>query len=200
MMELLRSRRSIRRFTGERIEPAESALLEEAVLRSPSSRGIRPWRFQFIDDPALIHRLAGVRTHGSGFAAEAPLLVVICARESESDVWVEDCSIAAVILHLAAHSLGLGSCWIQIRNRFADEKRRETSEQAVRRILGLTGGLRVEAMIAIGRPAEDRPGVPVDSLDRDRITWHHARVPHLDLRVILTHRMGAYPPWTDLQS
>ena len=47
----------------------------------------------------------------------APLGVVVCADSSKCDVWVEDASIATIFLHLAATSMGLGSCWLQIRKR-----------------------------------------------------------------------------------
>ena len=40
-----------------------------------------------------------------------------CANETLNDVWIEDCSIASILLQITAHSLGLGSCWVQIRNR-----------------------------------------------------------------------------------
>ncbi len=53
MLELLRKRRSIRLFKKERISPAHIDALREAVLRSPSSRGIQPWKFWFVQDPDL---------------------------------------------------------------------------------------------------------------------------------------------------
>ena len=45
MIELLRSRRSIRRYKAKEIEPEKIEILKEAALRSPTSRGINPWRF-----------------------------------------------------------------------------------------------------------------------------------------------------------
>ena len=57
------------------------------------------------------------KPHGSTFLNDAPLGVVVCAEPEKSDVWVEDASIATIFIELAATSLGLGSCWIQIRER-----------------------------------------------------------------------------------
>ncbi len=45
MIELLRKRRSIRKYTEQKIEPEKLEILKEAVLRSPSSKGINPWSF-----------------------------------------------------------------------------------------------------------------------------------------------------------
>jgi nitroreductase len=63
---------------------------------------------------------------------------------------VEDCSIAAIVAHLTAHSLGLGSCWIQIRNRAHSIEK--TAEKHVQELLGIPSDLRVESIISIGFP------------------------------------------------
>ena len=52
----------------------------------------------------------------------APLAIVVCGDPAKCDVWIEDCSIASILLHLAATDLGLGSCWIQLRLREFDEQ------------------------------------------------------------------------------
>jgi nitroreductase len=117
MLEILRKRRSIRRYRDRKIEDGKIELLKEAALRAPSSRGINPWRFIFVTDKSTLEKLSKAKESGSGFLNAASLGVVICAVEGESDVWVEDCSIAAIVLQLAGQSLELGSCWIQIFTR-----------------------------------------------------------------------------------
>jgi nitroreductase len=92
--------------------------------------------------------------------------VVVCGDESVSDVWIEDCSIAAIIVHLTAESLGLGSCWIQVRNRSYNPEL--TSEDYVRSILGIDLPVRVLAIIAIGLPDEVKAGHPYESLDHGK--------------------------------
>lgn len=149
------------------IEPEIIDLLKEAVLRSPSSRDIKPWRFILVTDRELLDRLSKAKEHGSSFLGGARLGVVVCAYEDESDVWIEDCSIASIILQLAGQSLGLGSCWIQIRNRVYSD--RQSSEDYVRSVLDLPEGLRVESMISFGYPGEDKTPVPKESLDFDKV-------------------------------
>jgi hypothetical protein len=46
--------------------------------------------------------------------------IVVCGDRTQSDVWIEDCSIASILAQMASQSLGLGSCWIQVRNRMHD--------------------------------------------------------------------------------
>ena len=87
--------------------------------------------------------------------------------ETVSDVWIEDCSIASVVAHLTAHSLGLGSCWIQIRNRLHSGE--QTAEQYIQALLGMPAHVRVEAIISIGDPAEAKSSVPKDKLDYGKI-------------------------------
>jgi nitroreductase len=167
VIDLLRTRRSIRKYERRPVDGQSISILQESLLRSPSSRGISPWTFIFVDDPDLIAGLARSKDAGSSFLAGAPLAVVVCGDETKSDVWVEDCSIVAVVAHLTAHSLGLGSCWIQIRNRFHSKEK--TAEQHIQELLGIPSHVRVEAMVSIGYPAENPPPVPVERLPQGRI-------------------------------
>ena len=151
LMRVLRERQSIRAYADKQVDPGTIGLLKEALLLSPSSRSIRPWRFVFVDDRGLLAALSRVKPHGGVFLAKAPLGVVVCGSSDESDVWIEDCSIASTILHLTAHSLGLGSCWIQIRQRKHESG--VPAENVVRDLLDLPPSLHILAIIAVGYPA-----------------------------------------------
>ena len=167
MMSLIRKRRSIRKFKDKPVEPADIDTLIEAALRAPSSRGLRPWEFVVVTDKDVLERLSRARPHGSAFLKNAPLGIVVCANPDKSDVWVEDCSIAAIFVQLAAESLGLGSCWIQIRNRLHDDTL--TAEDYIVETLQIPKGRKVEAIIAAGYPDEEKPphekeGLPFEKL------------------------------------
>ena len=170
MIELLRARRSIREFTSEAIEPEKIELLKEALLRSPTSRNINPWEFIFVDDGVLLEKLALSKPHGSAFLQYARLAIVVCADGDKSDVWVEDCSIASIVVQIVAQSMELGSCWIQIRNRMFDDK--TTSEEYVRSLLKMPGNIRVESIIAMGYPLEEKEPIPIEALDYAKIRFN----------------------------
>jgi nitroreductase len=170
MLDILRNRRSIRKYKDRKIEAEKIELLKEAALRSPSSRGINPWRFLFVTDRSLLEELSRAKESGSGFLKGAGLGVVVCAAEGESDVWVEDCSIAAIILQLEGQSLGLGSCWIQIRKRMHSSNL--SSEDYVKQVLALPENFRVESMIAFGYPDEDKKPVSKEQLEYEKIISH----------------------------
>lgn len=167
MLDLLRQRRSIRKFRDQQIESDKQKLLMEAALRSPSSRGRNPWEFIQVTDPDLLAALGSSKQHGSAFLADAPMAVVIAADPEKCDVWVEDCSIAAIILQLTAVSLGLGSCWVQIRLRPHDEG--SSAESYIKEILNLPDNLVVGCVIAIGYPDEEKPGHADESLLRTQV-------------------------------
>jgi nitroreductase len=167
MIELLRTRRSVRKYEKKTIDDQYKETIKEALLRCPSSRGLNPWTFILVDEIDLLNRLSRTKEHGSSFIKDAALAVVVCGDEKISDVWVEDCSIAAIIAHLTAHSLGLGSCWIQIRNRAHSAGR--TAENYIRELLGIPSNLRVESIIAVGFAGETKAPVPAEKLRYEKI-------------------------------
>ncbi len=167
MIELLRQRRSIRQFTEQKIESEKIEILQEAVLRSPSSRNFDPWEFVFVTDNAILTELAEAKEHGSEFLKGAQLAIVVCGDQTKSDVWVEDCSIAAIIAQLTAQSLGLASCWVQIHKRMHDDHM--TSNHYVKEILNLPDGLSVESIIGIGYAAESREPKDANDLEYEKI-------------------------------
>jgi nitroreductase len=166
-IDLLRSRRSIREFTGEPVSQDKIDIIKEAALRSPSSRGIDPWEFVFVQDKTLLKKLAKCKPHGADFVTNAAIAVVVLADTAKTDVWIEDCSIAAILIQLAAHDLGLGTCWVQVRNRKADGT--QTSEDYIRSLLSPAPSKAVECIIAIGHPAEHPEPRPASERDYSKI-------------------------------
>lgn len=167
MIEALRTRRSIRRYSDQSIAPEHLDLLQEALLRSPSSRGINPWEFIFVDDGDTLKNLSQTKAAGAQFLKGAALGIVVCGNEDQSDVWIEDCAIASVLVQMAAHSIGLASCWIQIRNRLHADGL--PAEKHVQQLLHIPSQLRVLSIVSIGYAAEDLPGHPAESLLSERI-------------------------------
>jgi nitroreductase len=98
---------------------------------------------------------------------------VLIADESKSDVWVEDCSIAAITLQYMAQSMDIGSCWIQVRKRQHDSG--GSAEAAVQQVLGIPANLRVASIVALGYRAEERAGVPADKLEYSKVKTNRYR-------------------------
>ena len=168
MIDLLRTRRSIRKYTGEPLDEAAIELLSEALVRAPSSMSRNPWELVLVDDRESLERLSRAKPHGSSFVKGAALAVVVLADEARCDVWVEDCSIASLLVHLQAHAMGLGSCWVQIRKRPHDDDL--DAEAYVRGVVGAPDHLRVLSIVAVGHPAEDKAGH-----ERESLPWTKVR-------------------------
>jgi len=179
MINIVRARRSIRSFTKEPVSPEQVALLAETLLRAPSSRNLKPWSFVVVDDRDRLEQLSRSKEHGSAFLKGAPLGIVILADPARCDVWVEDCSIAAILVQVVAQSLGLGSCWIQIRERRHDAA--SSAEEHVRQVLDIPEGLKVACIIALGHPAEKRTPLPASELDYGKLRHNtYAEQLHID--------------------
>ncbi|HVN23428.1 MAG TPA: nitroreductase family protein [Syntrophorhabdales bacterium] len=170
MIEILRERRSIRKYKATAIDTQTVDVIKEALLRSPSSRGINPWTFIFVDQKDLLQKLSKTKEHGSEFVKDAALGIVICGDETKSDVWIEDCSIASILAQLAGQSVGLGSCWCQIRNR--THSREKSAESYVQELLHLPAHLKVLSIIALGVPAESRTPIAREQLDYTKIRYN----------------------------
>lgn len=166
-MDLLEKRRSIRKYTDQAVEPEKVRTLIEAALRSPSGRGINPWEFIVVEDRRILSQLAQAKQSGAGFLKGAPLGIVVCANPEKSDTFVEDASIASIIIQLAAESLGLGSCWVQMRNRYHRDGR--PAQDHIAQLLDIPEHCIVQSVIAIGHPAETKAPHSRESLNFDKV-------------------------------
>ncbi len=167
MFELLKSRRSIRKFQDKEIEKEKVDTILKSALLSPSSRSRRPWEFIAVTDKALLKKLSQCRDHSSAFLEGAPIGIVVIADTEACDVWIEDASIASIIIQLSAQSLKLGSCWIQVRDRNHSDN--VTAESYIKEILKIPAKYSVECMIAIGYPAEEKKAYDVNDLPYEKI-------------------------------
>lgn len=166
MLEILQRRRSIRKFTPQKLSTEELETLQNAVLFAPTSRNLQPCEFYFVTDKNKITTLANVKSGGTTPLQTAPLAVVIAADPQKCDVWIEDSSIAAYTLLLQCEAMGLGAVWVQIRKRGIDGT---DAEANVKRLLGLPDNLRVVSVICIGEKAEEKEERSFNSLYKEKI-------------------------------
>ena len=150
LMNLLLERRSIRQYTGEPVPREQLEQILQAGLLSPSGRNIRPWEFVVVENKETLARLAASRQSGAQMLENSGCAILVFANREKTDVWPEDCSIAMSNMHLMAHSLGLGSCWINQLRTCCDDP-------AVRPLLtelGVPENHLVIACVALGHIAQ----------------------------------------------
>ena len=93
--DLIKNRRSMRKFTGEEVNQEEVVTLLKAALMSPSSKRSNCWQFIAVDDKETLEKLSHCKEMGAAFLAEAALAIVVMADPLASDVWIEDAAIVA---------------------------------------------------------------------------------------------------------
>lgn len=169
-LDLISTRRSIRQFTDQPVEQEKIDILVQAALRSFASRTSNPWQFIVITDKEKLVALSKAKTHGSALLSGATLGIAVLADPALSDVWVEDAAIASTFIHLAAHDIGLGSCWVQIRKR--EHSAFKTSDTYVKEVLEIPDNIMIESIIAIGYPDEVKPGHPNESLQPEKVSYN----------------------------
>ncbi|MBW2529101.1 MAG: nitroreductase family protein [Deltaproteobacteria bacterium] len=157
LLKLVRARRSVRRFSSEPVSlDAEQRLLEAAIW-APTAGNAQPWCFVCVRSSEHKAQLCRAALQ-QRFIADAPLVVVVCAdldravraygERGASLYCLQDTAAATQNLLLAAHAMGLGSCWVGA-----------FQETEVARVLGLEAHLRPVAVVAVGEPAE-QPKAP----------------------------------------
>lgn len=167
--ELVKMRRSMRQFTDELLSGEDVKLLLRAALMAPSSKGLHSYEFVVVEDKQTLAALSQSKAVGSDFLAGAPLAIVVLADPAVSEVWIEDASVAATHILLQAEDLGLGACWIQVRERQDAEGR--PTEEIVKSLLGIPEEMRVVCMVAVGHKGMERK-----PQNEDRLKWEKVHI------------------------
>jgi len=147
MLNLIKTRRSIRKFTSQEIEDKQLSQVIEAGIWAPSGLNNQPWKFAIIKDPAIRKSLAHLTTY-STIIARAPVCIAVFLDGALSYNRTKDIqAIGACIQNmlLALHALDLGGVWLGEILKNKDK---------VSKILRVPENLELMAVIALGHPAE----------------------------------------------
>lgn len=177
LRELLLTRHSIRRYTDKPLDAEQVRTILEAGLLAPSSKNARSWQFVAVEDTDVLARLSECKPNYAASVKNAKLAVVVCTDPALSEAYIEDATVAATLMHLQAADLGIGSCWVQVRGRFAADG--EPSENIVREILGIPDDIVVECIMTFGYPDETRRPVNPEKLLWEKVhvgTWNQAQI------------------------
>ena len=162
MYDLIKNRRSIRKYSSVEVEREKVDKLIKAILFSPSGHNLKTVEIIYINDKDILSKLAVSKAAGAKFLEGSPQCLIILGDESKTDIWIEDSSIATTVGHLAAMDMGLGSCWIQVRKRKTAND--QFTEEYIKNLLNIPENLRVEAILAFGYPDEEKAGYTEDDL------------------------------------
>lgn len=146
VIEAIYARRSVRRYTGQAVEPEKIDMLLKAAMAAPSACNIQPWEFIVASDPDVVEAVRGSIARWANY--NAPLIIVVCSYTPHvpwdgNPAGIEDCCAAMENMLITAPVLGLGSVWIGGFDR-----------DALRRILQIPAPVVPVAMAYFGYPAE----------------------------------------------
>jgi len=154
MLELIKSRRSVRNFKNKKVSIEELKTLVEAATWAPSGSNIQPWFFGIVDDEEILEK---IKNFSPGLFGEPANLIVLCVNYEEAikkggelgkELCIYDIAMAAQNIMLAATASGLATCCIK-----------SFSKRAVNKILNLPEHISSELVISIGY-AEKTPQPP----------------------------------------
>ncbi len=161
MLDIILSRRSIRRYTDQPVAPALIEQILRAGMAAPSARNGQPWHFVVVTDRAILDAIPTIHPY-AGMVREAAFAIVVCG-ENVGEVegyWVQDCSAATENMLLAAHSMGLGGVWLGVHPRLE-------RVQPVKTLFALPEHISPLCILPFGYPAEHKE--PSDRYDPARV-------------------------------
>ena len=162
-MKEIFERRSVRKYTDERVSEEAIEKLLRAAMRAPSAMNLQPWEFVVVRQRETLDTLSRVQPYAK-MLQQAACAVVICGntKRGKGGFWVQDCSAATQNLLLEAVHLGLGAVWLGLYPM-------EMRAREVQSILNLPEHIMPLNMISIGRPAEQPQ--PMDSFDTAKVYY-----------------------------
>ena len=168
LLETILSGRSVCTHTDESVSEGDLDKIIAAGMLAPSGKGIRPWHFIVVTDPAHIKALIGCRKGGPKMLETATAVIAVLGDTTKSDACIEDSSIVLGQMRLVASSMGLGSCWLQVRLRPSEEEGTST-EEFLRQRLGFPDKMELEAMLVLGHPAQKPAAHTLEELPQGRV-------------------------------
>jgi nitroreductase len=141
VIKAILARRSVRAFRDKQIKKEDLDVVLKCASYAPSAMNAQNWHFTAIQEANLIQKLNGwivteikesgnpylegilERSNGRVFR-NAPCVVVV-STEKQDRFGIINASAATQNILLAAHSLGIGSCWIGTVGMLGMSKRAE---------------------------------------------------------------------------
>ncbi len=150
----IKERRTIRKFADKDVSWLLIAEILDAGRLAPSSGNLQNWYFIVVRNKEVKEKVLKHCDSYNSWANKAPVLIVVCAdidrakrmfgSRGENLYSIQNCANATTQMMLKAHDLSLGSAWI---GSFDDA--------ALSKVLEIEQGLKPQAVLAIGYPAEE---------------------------------------------
>ncbi len=158
VIDAIKTRRSIRKYSTEQVSDEELKAVLEAGTYAPTGHNAQDPLIVAVQNPDIIKRLSKLNarimgTEGDPYYGAPTIVLVFVPRPEDNPNSVQDGSLVLGNMMLAAHSLGLGSCWINREREMSD-----TPEgKALQKELGIPEEYMGIGALSLGRPARPNP-------------------------------------------
>jgi nitroreductase len=160
MLDAIRNRRSVRFYKDEPVSDEQIEEVLRAGFCAPSGHAAAAWHVVVVRDQAVKDSLSQLH-QWSKILARVPVVIVVCVDRSEPNLWVEDGSAFMENMLIQATEMGLGTCWVMLR---------EEDEGLVHKALGLPANMAVVGGTPLGYPAR-HPGPHEPKLPENRVHY-----------------------------
>lgn len=108
-IEAIKTRRSVREYSDKEISKEDLKQIIDCARMAATARNIQPWQFVVVRDSVKLAKISELAPNGS-FIKGANAAVIVFSEDTK--YYLEDGSASICNIMLAAHALGIGSCWI----------------------------------------------------------------------------------------
>ena len=148
ILELLKSRRSIRKYKSQPVEEEKLNRCLEAARWAPSASNKQPWEFLIVKDEVMRKKFAEIHPYAK-FVAESPVVFIpLTNPEIHSKYHMSDTGLAILHFMIQAHAEGLGTCWAGVIGT--------SFESELKKLLNVPDNLNIMALVALGYPDQER--------------------------------------------
>ncbi len=159
-IDIIKSRSSIKSYKNKKIERDILANIVDCARLAPSANNLQPWEFIVVTEKDKLKELSELIPHGK-FINEAAACIVVCSKDTK--YYLEDCSAATENILLAAHSYGIGSCWIAVD--------KHDYEKDISKILKVPKENKIVSMVSLGYPSEEKNLRPIKRGLKNILHW-----------------------------
>ena len=167
LLELMINRRSVRKYSNEPVSEEQIKKIITAALLGPSGHSKYPCEYIVVKDRDTLSKMSKCRVAVAKMLNNASCAIVTIADCDKSDTVIEDSAISMMNMHLMTAELGLGSCYIQLRNRESEDGK--DSEEYIRELLNIPKNYLCQAVLSIGNLEKNPKPHDINKLHFEKI-------------------------------
>ncbi len=168
MHELFKKRRSIRKFTPQKVSDDKIKQILTAAMVAPSAQSLHPIDYVIVRDKKKLERLSECGP-SQQFIKDASVAIVVVADPIKSErFWLLDATLAAAHIYLETTNQGLGTCWAHVLE--GKNEKGEEREVLVRKVLNIPKEKRIPCILPIGYPDEQVPDHSETEYDQTKVS------------------------------